>query len=96
MSYDEDSAIYLWPEYFDAERTRSEGRRVVKRLCVNEPDLDIIAKAAMILDLEYRIFENMSYPSNWASKRGCVRVEKGKIKKAELLQKVAEILVKNQ
>lgn len=96
MAYDDDNAIYLWPEYFDSGRTRAEGRRVAKHLCVKDPDLDIIAKAAMILDLEYKVFEDMSYPSNWTAKRGCVRVEKGRIKKTALLPKVGEILVKNQ
>lgn len=96
MAYDEDNAIYLWPEYFDIERTRSEGRRVVKSLCVKKPDLDIIAKAAMILDLEYEMFEDKSYPANALAKRGCVRVEKGKLKKTELLPKVGKVLVENQ
>lgn len=96
MAYDEDNAIYLWPEYFDIERTRSEGRRVPKSMCVKNPNLDIIAKGAMILDLEYQILEDKSYPANWAAKKGCVRVEKGKIKKTALLPKIGKCLVDNQ
>lgn len=96
MAYDDDTAIYLWPEYFDIKRTRAEGRRVVKELCVKDPDIDIIAKAAMILDLDYKMFEDMAYPSNWAAEKGCVRVEKGKIKKSVLLPQVGKILVENQ
>ncbi|MDR3205858.1 MAG: signal recognition particle subunit SRP19/SEC65 family protein [Candidatus Methanoplasma sp.] len=96
MAYDEDTAIVLWPEYFDIDRTRGEGRRLPKKLCVKEPDLDIIAKGAMILDLEYIVFENKAYPANWAAKRGCVRVERGKMSKTELLPKIGEILVKNK
>ena len=30
MAYDPDIAITLWPEYFDINRTRSEGRRLPK------------------------------------------------------------------
>ncbi|MDR0887914.1 MAG: signal recognition particle subunit SRP19/SEC65 family protein [Candidatus Methanoplasma sp.] len=96
MAYDEDTAIVIWPEYFDIERTRGEGRRLPKNLCVKDPSLDIIAKGAMILDLEYEVQEKKAYPANWAAKRGCVRIEKGKIAKTELLVKLAEILVKNQ
>lgn len=96
MVYDEDNAIIIWPEYFDIERTREEGRRLPKSLCVRDPDLDLIAKGAMILDLEYRIIDNKSYPGNALSKRGCVRVEKGKMSKTELLPRIGEILVKNQ
>ena len=96
MTYDADTAITLWPEYFDVNLTRSEGRRLPKSLCVKDPKLDLIAKGALILDLEYEIFENKAYPANWSAKRGCVRVEKGKISKTEILPKIGEILIKNQ
>lgn len=96
MAYDEDNAIVIWPEYFDIERTRAGGRRLPRSLCVKDPDLDIIAKGAMILDLDYRIIENKSYPGNANAKKGCVRVEKGKMIKTEILPRMGEILVKNQ
>lgn len=95
MAYDDDNAIVLWPEYFDKNRTRSEGRRLPVELCVNKPDLDIIAKGAMILDLDYKIFEDKSYPGNWNAHAGCVRVEKGKIKKSQLLVEIGKVLVSN-
>ena len=95
MAYDDDNAIVLWPEYFDISRSRADGRRLPKSLCVDKPDLDIIAKGAMILDLEYKIIEDVAYPSNSNEKNGCVRVEKGKMKKTTLLSKIGETLVKN-
>lgn len=95
MAYDDDNAIVLWPEYFDISRSRAEGRRLPKSLCVDKPDLDIIAKGAIILDLEYKIIEDAAYPSNSNEKNGCVRVEKGKMKKTTLLSKIGETLVKN-
>ena len=95
MAYDDDNAIVLWPEYFDRNRTRAEGRRLPIDLCVDNPDLDIIAKGAMILDLDFKIFEDKSYPANWAAHAGCVRVEKGKIKKSELLKEIGKTLVSN-
>ena len=95
MAYDDDNAIVLWPEYFDISRSRAEGRRLPKSLCVDKPDLDIRAKGAMILDLEYKIIEDAAYPSNSNEKNGCVRVEKGKMKKTTLLSKIGETLVKN-
>jgi signal recognition particle subunit SRP19 len=96
MAYDEDTAITIWPEYFDINRTRAMGRRLPKKLCVKDPDIDIIAKGALILDLEYEVREDKAYPSNWAAKCGCVKVERGKLSKTELLPKIAEILIKNQ
>ncbi len=95
MAYDDDNAIVLWPEYFDINRSRAEGRRLPKSLCVENPDLDIIAKGAMILDLEYKIFEDKSYPSDSSKKAGCVRVEKGKMKKTSVLSGIGKILVEN-
>lgn len=96
MAYDADVAITIWPEYFDINRTRSEGRRVPKELCVENPDLDIIAKGAMILDLEFEIMEDMSYPKAPRAKHGCVRVEKGKMSKTEILPAIGKILTDNQ
>ena len=95
MAYDDDNAIVVWPEYFDKKRSRAEGRRLPIELCVDEPSLDIIAKGAMILDLEYKIFEDMAYPANWAAKSGCVRIERGKMPKTTLLIELAKILVSN-
>ena len=95
MAYDDDNAIVLWPEYFDKNRTRSQGRRLPVQLCVDKPDLDIIAKGAMILDLEFKIFEDKSYPANWTAHAGCVRVEKGKISKSDLLREIGKTLVAN-
>ena len=96
MAYDADVAITLWPEYFDAKRTRSEGQRLPVAMCVENPSLDIIAKAAMILDLEYEVREDMSYPKAPRSRHGCVKVEKGKIGKTALLREVGNTLIKNK
>ena len=96
MAYDKYTAITVWPEYFDVNRTRARGRRLPMSLCVKDPDLDIIAKGALILDLEYEVFEGKAYPSNRAARRGYVKVERGKLSKTELLPKIAEVLVKNQ
>lgn len=96
MTYDDDNAIVLWPEYFDSERSRSQGRRLPIRLCVKDPDLDMIAKGAMVLDLEYKIVEDAAYPANWAAKNGCIRVEKGKMRKTDILPAIGQILVDNQ
>ncbi|MGI6008549.1 MAG: signal recognition particle subunit SRP19/SEC65 family protein [Methanomethylophilus sp.] len=96
MAYDDDTAIVLWPEYFDASLTRKQGRRLPVSKCVKDPSLDMIAKGAIILGLDYKIFEDMAYPSDRLAKKGCVKVEKGKMKKTEIIPKIAEILVKNK
>ena len=62
MALDEETAIVLWPEYFDAGLTRAQGRRLPKELCVKNPSLDMIAKGAIVLDLDYAVHEEMKYP----------------------------------
>lgn len=96
MAYDEDTAIVLWPEYFDSRLSRSQGRRLPRSLCVEDPSLDMISKGAVLLDLEFEICEDKSYPNDWHTKRGCVRVEKGKMKKTEILPAIGRVLVQNQ
>ena len=96
MVYDDETAVRLWPEYFDSRRTRSQGRKVPKELSVERPSLDMIAQGAILLDLDYKIEEESAYPGNWTAKGGCVRVEKGKMKKTEILTDIGKILVKNQ
>ena len=89
-------AITHWPENIDINRTRAEGRRLPKSLCVAKPDLDMMAKGAMLLDLEYEVREDMSYPKAPRERHGCVKVEKGKLSKTEILPKIGQVLVENQ
>ena len=96
MTYDPDIAVTVWPEYFDINLTRAQGRRLPKNLCVENPSLDLIAKGAMMLDLEYEILENMSYPKFPRAKHGCVRVERSELPKTILLPEIAKVLVENQ
>jgi len=96
MTYDPDIAVTVWPEYFDIKLTRAQGRRLPKNLCVENPSLDLIAKGAMMLDLEYEILENMSYPKFPRAKHGCVRVERSELPKTILLPEIAKVLVENQ
>lgn len=96
MVYDSDVAITIWPEYFDKNKTRAGGRRLPIELCVDNPDLDIIAKGVMMLDLEFEVLENMSYPKSPRSKNGCVRVEKGIMPKTKILPNIGKILIENQ
>ena len=96
MTYDPDIAVTVWPEYFDINLTRAQGRRLPKNLCVENPSLDLIAKGAMMLDLEYEILENMSYPKFPRAKHGCVRVERSELPKTILLPEIAKVLIENQ
>ncbi len=92
---DEEKAWVLWPEYFDASRTRAGGRRVKKSLAVANPTLEMLEKAVQKLGLEYKIESEKSFPGAWYEKKGRLLVDRS-MAKSELLPKVGELLVRSQ
>lgn len=95
MPLDEEKAWVLWPEYFDSARTRAEGRKVSRSLAIDQPTLDMVALAVKKLGLEHKVESDKAYPGNWYAHGGRVLVEK-KMKKAQLLVKVAELMKRSQ
>jgi signal recognition particle subunit SRP19 len=91
MAIDEDTAWIIWPEYFDARRSRSQGRRVPKRLAITNPSTETISRVLMRLGYEFRIEEDKSYPSNWYHTKGRILVENSG-PKTDLLMTIAERL----
>ena len=71
----------LYPCYFDAGLTRSEGRRVPRSRARKEPTLADIEKAVKHCRLRYRT-EKKSHPSYWWKHEGRIVVswEQGKEK----------------
>jgi signal recognition particle subunit SRP19 len=92
---DEEKAWVLWPEYFDINLTRSEGRKVKKPLAIAQPNTELISRACQSLGLEFKVEEDKAYPGQWHHKKGRVLVEK-KMSKSQLLMKVGERLVRYQ
>lgn len=70
--------LVLYPEYFDAGRTRKQGRRVPKELAREAPTAEAIAKAARAADpaLDPRLEPKGAYSSAWYEKRGRVLVRR--------------------
>jgi len=91
MAFDADKAWVLWPEYFDISRTRSQGRRGVKALAIQEPSMAMIIKAVEKLGLQWKMEEGKSYPGAWWNKQGMLLVE-NTMPKSQLLPRVAEQL----
>ena len=58
MTLDEDKAWVLWPEYFDITRTRDGGRKVSRKLSINSPNVELIAKAVKQMGLEFHQPQN--------------------------------------
>jgi signal recognition particle subunit SRP19 len=94
MALDEETAWVVWPEYFDANRSRSQGRKVSKKFAVSNPTTEAIAKVLIHMELDFRIEEDKSYPGNWHHHKGRILVEDS-IPKTELIQEIAEKLARD-
>jgi signal recognition particle subunit SRP19 len=82
----------IWPAAFDAERSRSEGRRVSLDLAVEEPTVDEIAKAVQQVGYDAVIERDKTYPREYEP-RGCVIVKNADdATKSDLLGAVAAYL----
>jgi signal recognition particle subunit SRP19 len=87
-----DKAI-IWPTYFDAAKTRKEGRRVPKNLAVQSPKILEIQQAVDKLGLKNEVNLDAHFPKMPWAKNGMLLVEK-KESKERIIQKIAKQLVK--
>jgi signal recognition particle subunit SRP19 len=84
--------IVLWPVYFDANKTRIEGRRVPRKLAISSPNIDEIQKAAKRMGLQPEIIPDAIHPSSPRQKTGLLIIPK-KEPKVETLRKIAKELL---
>lgn len=87
-----DKAI-IWPIYFDAARTRKDGRRVPKTLAVQLPKIDEVKLAVDRLGLKNEIRAEAHFPKRPWVKSGMLLVEK-KEAKEKIIQKIAKQLIR--
>jgi len=87
-----DKAI-IWPIYFDASKSRKEGRRVPKNLAVFSPKIDELKQAADKLGLKNDVTPDAHFPKMPWVKTGMLLVEK-KEAKEKIIQKIAKQLMK--
>jgi signal recognition particle subunit SRP19 len=71
----QDKAI-IWPAYFDAGKTRKEGRRVAEALAVSSPKILELQEAATKLGLDPELVPEKGYPKTPWAKPGMLLVEK--------------------
>ena len=86
--------LVLWPVYFDSGKSRSEGRRVPKRVAVPSPKASEILEAARRLGFKAVLEEGKRYPSSWWEASGRVLVAPPGLKKTEVIRAIAEELRK--
>ena len=77
----------LWPAYFDAGLTRSEGRRVPMDLAVDEPTVDEIADAVQQVGYDAVIEREKTYSREFDT-RGRVLVKGADDTKNDLVQAI--------
>ena len=79
----------IWPAYFDADLTRSEGRRVPEDLAVSEPSVEEIAKAVQQVGYDAVVERDVAYPREHYTERGRVLVKDAEDSKNDIVQAVA-------
>jgi signal recognition particle subunit SRP19 len=87
-----DKAI-IWPIYFDASKTRKQGRRVQKNLAVQSPKITEIKEAVDRLGLSNEVRVDAHFSKMPWAKTGMLLVEKREPKE-KIIQKIAKQLVK--
>ncbi|MFX1600957.1 MAG: signal recognition particle subunit SRP19/SEC65 family protein [Promethearchaeota archaeon] len=88
--------LIFWPQYFDAKRSRSNGRRLPRKFAVEKVTLENIAKAARSLGYSAEIEKTFKYPKTWWEEPGRVLIDtKGK-KKSKIMLEIAKEIRKLQ
>jgi signal recognition particle subunit SRP19 len=84
---------YIYPAYFEANRSRQSGRRVPKKLALSGVDTKLITRAAQRLSLEFKVDKQARYPASWWSSSGVVLIKKQPSEtKTQLLKKLAKVM----
>jgi signal recognition particle subunit SRP19 len=84
--------IIFWPVYFDAKKSRAEGRRVSKKFAIEKISTETLFKAAEQLGYNVEIEKGYNYPRTWWEDPGRVLIDiKGKKKSKVMLELAKEI-----
>ena len=83
------SMYILWPEYFDSNLSRADGRRMPKELSIPSPNVEDIFKVARKLGLSPVLEKERSFPSRFSHQNGRIKVSK-KFNKTETMKKIAQ------
>ena len=84
--------LIFWPQYFDAKRSRSKGRRLPIKFAIDRVSLNDIIKAAGNLGYHAEIEKYYKYSRTWWDDPGRVIIDtKGKKKSKVMLEVAKEI-----
>jgi len=80
----------FWPQYFDAKRSRSKGRRLPRKFAVEKVNLEEIVNAAKKLGYDAEIERNYRYSRTWWDDPGRVLINSMGKKKTKILIELAK------
>lgn len=83
----------MWPAYFDAKRTRKNGRRVSKNLAIKSPKIKDLIDVGSKLGFQCELNPEVKYPKKPWTTTGSILIEK-KYPKEQLIKKMAKELVR--
>ncbi len=86
--------VILWPSYFDATKTRRNGRQVAKNSAVPNPGIQEIKQAAEELHMICELLANTSYPKAPWTRTGMLLVKKNREPKSQIVKKIASQLMR--
>ena len=84
--------VLLWSIYFDATKTRREGRRVPKRFAVASPKVEELQRAAKKLGLQPETVSDVAHPSSPWLRTGLLVIPKREPKGKTLKNIARELL----
>ena len=87
----DEKQLVIWPHYFDKSLTRHGGRRLPKKMAVDKPSLEGIAKAAKSLHLHPVIEKEKAHPCLPWKQKGRILVDATE-PKTVIIQQLAQRL----
>lgn len=91
MSLRRERDLLFYPEYFDGNLSRAEGRRIPQKLAIKSPRVKELYLAAKRANLEVTLRESIAYSRRWWEKRGAIVVKKT-APKTEILKQLTKSL----
>lgn len=82
----------IYPEYFDKNNSRSDGRKVPKELAVKNPNIEEIGRVLDEMDVPNRIEKHAQHPAHWYEENGRLIIPKQQENKEGFLDILAEEL----
>ncbi len=82
----------IYPEYFDKNIFRSQGRRVPSELAVSSPKIEEIGDILDSWNIPNRLEENEHHPATWYKRNGRIFIPKQRGSKHKVLKKIAKEL----